>query len=212
MKTFTQNLRWTLATVMVVIVAFASCKKDTQNEAVDAIVKQEELKKKIADIIPKQYQDTLAKLGLVLNTETAPPALEGSFAFKPLRLLKSNRPQDSPNLSFADASVRFFAQDKDNNIKIIGNNLLNTADTSIVTAISGTGNSFTVYGKVKSVAGTNSAIFGIIISGEKNGATLSNIRYGIINIDNSNGGTRFIKQGDARAVFDTDFVSQAITF
>ncbi len=37
-----------------------------------------------------------------------------------------------------------------------------------------------------------------------------NVRYGIINIDNSKGGTIFIKQGEARAVFDTDLVSESI--
>ncbi|OOQ57595.1 hypothetical protein [Mucilaginibacter pedocola] len=208
MKTITQNLKW--GVVLLLAVAFAACSNSEKNEVVDQIVKQEELTKKIADIIPKQYQDTLSKLGIELNTETDPPNLEGAFSFRPWRLLKSNRPTDSPNMTFTDSKVKFFAQDSDNNIKIIAQNLLNTADTSIVTAISGKGNTFTVYGKVKSVRGTNSAIFGIIISGEKSGTQLNNIRYGLINIDNTNGGTSFIKQGEARAIFDTDQVSESI--
>ena len=190
------------------VMTFFACKKD--REEVVETIKKEDLKRKINEIIPQQYQDTLAKLGIVLNQEVDPPNLEGAFGIRPLKLVKSNRPQDSPNMTFNDVSVKFFKQDKDNNISLIGKSFVSTADTSIVTAISGKGNDFTVYGKVKSEKNGNSAIFGIIISGSKDGNVLRNVRYGVINIDNSKGGTIFIKQGEARAVFDTDLVSEAI--
>ena len=208
MKTITKSLKWLL--IIFLITAVVACKKKERDDAVETINK-EEMKRKIAEIIPVQYQDTLTKLGISLNQETTPPMLEGAYAFKPLRLLKSNRTQDVANMSFVDGSVKFFAQDSENNIKLIGKSLLNSADTSLVTAISGNGNNFTVYGKVKSVRGSDSAIFGIIISGEKDGTQLRNIRYGLINIDNSKGGTTFIKQGEARVVFDTDQVSPSIS-
>ncbi|SOD11324.1 hypothetical protein [Pedobacter xixiisoli] len=191
-------------------VIFSSCKKGNENEEVVEAIKKEELKRKINEIIPKQYQDTLTKLGISLNLDATPPNMEGAFAIKPLKLLKSNRPEDPASLTFTDVTVKFLSQDSDNNIKLIGRKFLTDADTSIVTAISGKGNDFTIYGKVKSVSGTNSAIFGIIISGTKDGAVLRNVRYGLINIDNKNGGTRFIRQGEARAVFDTDLISENI--
>lgn len=204
------KMKTTLFLTLCVMMMIFACKKDNDtNEVVEAI-KKEELTRKINDIIPKQYQDTLAKLGIVLNQEVEPPNLEGAFGIKPLRLLKSNRPQDPANMVFNDVSVKFFTQDKDNNIKLIGKNFVGNADTSIVTAISGKGNDFTIYGKVKAVQGSNLAIFGIVISGVKDGDLLRNVRYGIINIDNSKGGTVFIKQGDARAVFDTDLISGSI--
>jgi hypothetical protein len=207
MKTITKTMKWLM--VILLGVTFIACKKEKDSEVAE-LFKQEILNKKIAEIIPKEYQDTLTKLGIVLNQETTPPTIEGAFAFKPVKLVKSNRPEDPANLAFLDVSIKFFSQDKDNNIKLITKNLLNDADTSIVTAISGNANKFTVYGKVKSIGGTNSAIFGVIISGEKDGSVLKNIRYGLINIDNSKGGTRFIKQGQARLIQDTDNVSETI--
>ncbi|GAB3920795.1 hypothetical protein [Mucilaginibacter myungsuensis] len=211
MKTITQNLKQLSVITLLTIIAFTSCKKDTQNEVVDQINKEQILEKKILDIIPQQYQDTLAKLGITLNRETTPPDMQGAFTFKPLRLLKSNRPTDQANMTFKDADIKFFEQDKETgSIKLISKFLLNDADTSIATAVSGKGNAFTIYGKVKSVSGSNSAIFGVIISGERNGALINNLRFGLINIDNTNGGTRFIKQGEARAIVDADFVSQSI--
>lgn len=189
---------------------FVACKKDKDDNSIEELIKQETLNKKIAEIIPAQYRDTLTKLGIVLNEETSPPNVEGAFAFKPVVLLKSNRPTDPPNLKFTDVSIKFFSQDKDNNIKLITKNLLNSADTSITTAISGSGNNFTVYGKVKSVKGEDSAIFGVIISGTREGGVLRNIRYGLINIDNAKGGNSFIKQGEARAIHDTDQISEQI--
>lgn len=204
MKTFKQSLL-----VLVIATTLFACKKD--KEKVDELAKQEVLQKKIADIIPKEFQDTLTKLGLVINQDVNPPKFNNeAFIFTPFVLFKSNRPQDAPNLKFLDGRVKFFDQDQDNNIKLIGKNLLNEADTSIVTAISGSGNQFTIYGKVKSFAGTNSAVFAIVISGSREGTELKDIRMGIINIDNSKGGTRFIKQGEARVAFDTDKISGQI--
>ncbi len=216
MKTNKQSIKWLV--IVLLALSFTACKKNKENEwqkkneeIVEAI-KKEELTKKIADIIPAQYQDTLTKLGIIINKDINPPSLSGgAYIYTPMMLFKSNRKEDPANLRFLDSRVKFFDQDADNNIKFIGKNLLNTADTSIVTAISGSGSQFTVYGKVKSVNGANSAIFAIVMSGSKDGNVLKDIRMGLINIDNSKGGTGvFIKQGEARVVFDTDKISETI--
>ena len=94
-----------------------------------------------------------------------------------------------------------------------GQYFLHARDTSIVTAISVTGNKFTIYGKVKSYASNNKnyAIFAILISGELDGDKILNLKTGLINIDNKNGGASFIDEGKARIAFDNDFVSPKIS-
>lgn len=198
-------------TVMFFIFALTGigCKKDEVNE----LAKQEIFQKKIADIIPKEYQDSLVKMGIVINQDLTPPKIEGAFILKPLKLVKSNIPNDRPTMTFADLEIKFFGQDADNNIKLISrtiNGSTTALDTSIVTAISGSGKQFTIYGKTKSVNGSNVAIFGSIFSGEIDGNVLKNVRMGLINLDNSKGGNAFIKQGEGRVLRDNDLISESI--
>ncbi|MBB6109171.1 hypothetical protein [Mucilaginibacter lappiensis] len=176
---------------------------------------QDILNKKISDILPQKYIDTLAKLGLVVNQGTTPPNVEGAFRIAPLILKNSNIKTDYTGQVFHDASVKFFEQStSDFGIKLVGKFFLNAADTSITTAISGSGNNFTVYGKVKSVSADKSkyAYFGILLSGTKDGTSLKNVTYGIINIDNTNGTGVFINEGQGRVAYDQDGVSESINF
>lgn len=203
--------------LLVVTLAFTlfSCKKDKENEEIVESIKKEQLLKKITEIIPKQYQDSLVKLGIVINQEVNPPALSGAYLLNNLRLIKSNISTDVASKSFSDVQIKFFGQDADNNIKYVsktsGNN--GTAnDTSIVTAISGSGKQFTVYGRAKSVNGVNTATFGYIYSGEVEGNSLKNVRFGLINIDNSKGGNKFVQQGQGRVIKDDDLTSETISF
>ncbi len=176
---------------------------------------QDILNKKISDILPQKYIDTLSKLGLAVNEGTTPPNVEGAFRIAPLVLKNSNIATDYAGQVFHDASVKFFEQStSDFGIKLVGKFFLNAADTSITTAISGSGNNFTVYGKVKSVTAdkTKYAYFGILLSGTKDGTTLKNVTYGIINIDNSHGTGIFINEGQGRVAYDKDGVSESINF
>ncbi|MBX2967008.1 MAG: hypothetical protein KF845_12755 [Cyclobacteriaceae bacterium] len=185
-----------------------SCDKELSEEE----IKKEMLTKKIQDIIPQQYQDTLKKYGLVINEGIKPPNVEGVYSAKPLLLEKSNRPGDAPGMSFLAAKVQFSEQNNDDfSIKLEGRNFLNTIDKSIKTAVSGDGSLFTVYGTVKSESGSNHAIFAILMSGEMDGSNIKNLKYGLINVDNSNGGAVFIKEGEARIIYDSDKVSEQIS-
>ena len=182
-----------------------ACKK----EKADELSSQEIFNKKISDIIPKQYQDSLIKMGIVINQEVNPPILNGAFLLQKLKLASSNIPSDKPTKTFNNVQIKFFGQDSENNIKFISIQS-DSPDSSLVSAISGSGNKFTVYGKRKSMIGANSAIFGIIYSGEIENNVIKNLRYGLINIDNSEGGTAFIKQGQGRVIRDDDMVSEPI--
>lgn len=183
----------------------SSCKKDK-------LSKEEIQSKKIADIIPAKYLDTLKHLGITIHEGTTPPNIEGIYEFKPVKSKASNISSDVIGSFFANAKVKFFSQsNEDFGIQLIAKNLLNFNDTSIITAVSGSGDNFTVYGRVKSSAGNDNAIFAIILTGEKNGTSLKNVEWGLINVDNTNGGISFILEGQARLMYDIDFESLAIS-
>jgi hypothetical protein len=204
-----KNLLLSLFTVLVLA---ASCSK--KKDLVEEINKQELLDKKIKDIIPPEYLDSLKKLGLTINTDFNPPNIEGIYIVTPFIMASTSVPNDRVKVGdkFLDGKVQFSGQTSDFDIKLLGRNLLHDRDTSIVTAIAGSGNDFTVYGKVKSTSGTKSAIFAIIISATKDGNTFKNFKMGIINVDNSKGGTgTFIAQGTGRVAYDKDLISESIT-
>lgn len=187
----------------------AACKKGQ-----DGPSNEEILKNKIGDVIPQQYLDTLKKLNFPVNEGTTPPNMEGSFYASPLVLKASNIAGDNPGHVFQSSKIKFFDQHNDDfGISLIGERVLTLRDTSIVTAISGSGNNFTIYGKVKSTYGSYSAIFATIISGVKEGNNIKNYTIGIINIDNSKGGTGlFVPEGKARVGYDSDFISESIDY
>ena len=187
-----------------------SCDKDDKE---DLLAKEEEiLTKKIEDIIPQNYLDSLKKWELPIHFGTTPPNVTGTYNVQPIILKKSNISSDIPGSRFLDGLIQFKNQsNKDFSINMYGKNFLNSRDTSIVTAISGSENKFTVYGKVRSVSvNKNIAITALILSGEIDGNNIKNLTTGVINIDNSKGGDDFIAEGKGRTAFDSDFISQKI--
>jgi len=193
------------------IAAHACKKKDIKD---DLPPDEEILTKKIQDIIPQQYLDSLKKYGLELHTGTNPPNVEGNYLLTPAKLVASNRENENFPIgyTFRDSKFKLYEQHStDFSIKLFGRHFLNAVDESIATAISGSGNKFTVYGKVKTTLNAYHSIFAIVISGEKDGQNLKNIRYGFINIDHSNGSPDVMKEGEARIVEDADFVTERIT-
>ena len=150
-------------------ISIISCsKKDGDDGPTD----EEILTQKIEDVIPQKYLDSLKKLSLDIHMGTNPPQMEGSYAVKPHALDTSNISTDYKGMRFTDATVHLSNQNpKDFGIKLLAENYLKDHDSSLVTAISGNGNYFTIYGKVKSTESSTGgyAIFAIIISGEKDG-------------------------------------------
>lgn len=176
--------------------------------------KKEILHKKITDIIPQKYLDSLKKLGLPVYTETDPPNVEGSYYIDPYLLRASNISTDVPGYLFLSGKLRLFNQHtSDFGIDLIGENFLANRDTSIATAIAGHGKYFTVYGKLKATMGRNTAINAILFSGIKNGEVLDSVVVGLININDSLDFDHvFIKEGQARVAYDGNYVSDAIEF
>lgn len=172
---------------------------------------EEILTERIENIIPAAYIDTLKSLGLTINSGTTPPQLTGTYLISPHKLEKSNIATDYKGMSFSDAKLTLFGQNNKNySISMLGEHFLAARDTSILTAISGSGNNFTIYGKVKATNGNYYAITAILISGELEGTSIKNLKTGIINIDNTHGSPTFIAQGKGRVAFDSDFTSPRI--
>ncbi|MBE8715358.1 hypothetical protein [Sphingobacterium hungaricum] len=200
---------------LLISLLFFACDGSNAVEEINQITKEEIQKKKIQEIIPDQYLDSLRKLGLTINQGVDPVKVEGYFSFTPLILEATNIPKDTyqPGFRFTDAKIRLYEQDDDLNIKMLGRMVLAIRDTSIATAISGSGNNFTIYGKIKSDINDKTANFAVIMSGVYDGNALKNIKYGIICISNKNpeGANPFIKEGQGRLVFDSDLASERIT-
>ena len=193
----------TFITVVLITVFVSSCTKEKQGT-------QEVQNQKIADVIPAKYLDTLKNLGISINEGLTPPNVEGIYEINPVKSKASNVPGDVPgSIFFANAKVKFYEQsNSDFSIRLLGKSILNINDSSISTAISGAGNKFTVYGKVRTYSGSNTAIFGVVFSGEKDGSSIKNVEWGPINIDDSQDPDHaFIKEGQARLQYDTDFSS-----
>ena len=203
------NIRLLIAIAAIVFAAATttSCKK---NETIVPPSNEVILQQKIDEIIPQKYLDTLRNLGLTIHKETNPINIEGIYTISPTQLRATNRFGDVIGSIGFVSKIKLFAQSSTNfGISLLGKDFINTNDTSIATAISGSGNDFTIYGKMKSVSGTKSAIFAIVLSGTKDGTTLRNVEFGLINIDNSNGAGVFIEEGEARIWFDNDFESES---
>ncbi len=192
---------------LLVLVTIISCDKDG-NEIEDEKIQTE----RIEDIIPKQYLDTLEKLNFAIHKGVKPPILNGKFAFRPSVLDTSNIATDIPGYHFLDGVVSLFGQNNnDFSINLLGENFISYADTSISTAVSGTGNAFTVYGKVKSNFGNYYATLALLISGELDDVgNIKNAQAGIIMVDDSQGGGAFIKNGQARIAYDSDYLSERV--
>ncbi|WP_293789089.1 hypothetical protein [uncultured Pedobacter sp.] len=190
---------------------FTACSKNNDVNPSD----EEILTKKIEDIIPQKYVDSLTKLGFTVNKGTTPPNVNGAYLFKPFTIKSSNIPYDTyqPGYVLNDGVVKLYEQStSDFSIKMLGKNFIGAADTSVVTAISGNGNRFTVYGKVKAYRNGGYNFYAFLMSGEKDGINIKNGIAGIINIDDSHSGPNTIKEGQGRVAYDGDYTSGPTDF
>ncbi len=192
--------------VLSIGVSTSSCKKEQSAAEIQT--------KRISDIIPQKYLDSLIRLGVTIHEGTTPPIVNGIYIANPTVLLASTVAGDIIGNTFADVEVKLTDQNNSTfGITLFGKKLLGDNDTSIVTAISGSGNNFTVYGKVKASANSsNYAIFAIIISGTLSADGIINYQDALINIDNSNGGSLFIPEGTGRLIKDGNNLASTTSF
>lgn len=199
------------ALIVGLVLQLTACSKNNDINPSD----EEILSKKIEDIIPQKYVDSLTKLGFTINKGTTPPNIVGAYLFKPFTIKSSNIPNDpyQPGYVINDGVIKLYEQsNSDFSIKMLGKNFIGAADTSVVTAISGGGNKFTVYGKVKAYRNGGYSFYAFLMSGEKDGNNIKNGIAGIINIDDSHAGFGTIAEGQGRVAFDGDYTSEPTDF
>jgi hypothetical protein len=186
---------------------FYACKKENRENNLVQVQQQQ-----INQVLPQKYIDTLKNLGLTLHDGTNPPIINGIYILSPLKLKASNIPTDFIGKVFSDAKLKILNQNNTNfSLEILGKDFLASKDTSIISAISGEGNNFTLYGKIKANYGANYAIFALVISGTLDATKLKNVEYGLINIDNTNGNSSFISEGQTRIIYEVDSISENTT-
>ncbi|WP_437918520.1 hypothetical protein [Sphingobacterium sp. LRF_L2] len=194
---------------------FYACGKDDAQKINENLAKEEVLEKKIQEIIPDQYLDSLRKLGLEINSGTNPVIIDGFFKFSPVELVKTSVPNDQiqPGYVFNDGYLHIFNQKEDFTIQLIGKNFISTVDTSAVTAISGSGNKFTIYGKVNSEFEKERAEFAMVFSGEYLDGVIIKYTLGILCIKKNitdEDKSRFIELGSGRLVRESDEIAERI--
>ncbi len=204
MKNQKQFFKTLLLTVVTCSVIATACKKESTTQ------KQQQ---QINQVLPQKYIDTLKNLGLTIYSGTTPPSINGIYLCTPMKLKASNISGDLPiGYSFRDSKVKIENQNNSLfTIDIIGKSLISIQDSSIVAAITGSGNNFTIYSKIKTTNSSYYAFFALVMSGTWSSSGLQNFEYGIINIDNSHGEGAFMPEGAARLIYDADFTSVTTT-
>lgn len=202
-----KNKTTTIA-ILLLLTFFSACKKEDTTTP-DNVVKEQVQVQQINQVLPQKYIDTLKNLGLTIHNGTNPPIVNGIYICSPLTLKASNIANDNIGMTFSEAKLKIENQNNANfTLNILGKNFLSTSDTSIVSAIAGNGNNFTVYGKVKATNSVGNYIYiAMVMSGTMNGTNIRDFEFGLINIDNSHGEGAFIPEGAARLVYDSDSIS-----
>lgn len=167
---------------------------------------------KIDEIIPAEFVDKLKELDVPFHEGKNPPIINGCYLISPCVLAKTNIQRDfAIGHRFSDHTIRFYDQDnKTLRIKIEewqANSKSNSIETSVT---AGTGNKFTVYGKVKTVKMNNPAIYtvlGIVYSGEFGNGSIKNSHYAFVMLEKNDPNNEYIAVGKARVVIDQDGVS-----
>lgn len=186
--------------LFILIALAAACKKDEVVPSEEE-VNEQLLAKKIEDIIPKRFVDSLKKYGLDINSGIYPPNIEGEYLMSPQVLVSSNIAEDAPNHVFVDNYIRFYNQNNSDFSIELESREDNTLTKSVRTAISGSGNKFTVYGTLLAERAGQQTTFAYLYSGSLDETGIAGFRYGLINMG-TDGNGQFIKHGGCRIIDD----------
>lgn len=170
---------------------------------------------KIDEIIPPEYVQILKDMGVAIHEGKNPPIIEGCYLVSPALMTKTNRSNDFPiGHQFNDIRIQFYDQNnKTYNIKL-REWQSNTTSASIETSVtSGTGNKFTVYGKVRGEETEDPSIYTVmamVYTGEYREEGIKDLQISFVMIEKNDPHNRYIPVGAARVVADGDQLSPTV--
>ena len=184
---------------------FTSCeelfKKDSTNE----------LSTEIKNIVPDATLKIITDLGMPINKGSSPTNLVNYFKVTPFVLKASNRSSDNIGSTYSD--YVFYLHDQDNaklSIKLDYKNGPESG-TGLGGFISGNGNDFSVFIKVRSTnsSGTYADLIHII-SGTMTSTGIKNLYFANFMLDNF-GNSGWIANEEGRIFWDSDGTSPIVT-
>ncbi len=211
------KIRLLIAMVAIIFAAATtSCKKNdaviTPNTPIDSTIG---LPQAVINQVPDSIIQKLKDLGMPINEGIAPPNVEGIYLGSPWKLVASNFDDFEVGHLFTDLKVKFTNQ---NNLKQEINVQSKTGSTisdDVSSYISGHDSLFSIFvitnnNKLNGSDTTDIQQFvrvfsGVKVSGE---SSIKNLRSALMSLKEIKNTTNaFLKAGQGRLIFDSDFVS-----
>jgi len=183
------------------------CKKSESAKKVE----DNGLTKEINDLISEDILNEMKSLGMPVNTGGNPPSIEKIYFASPFVLKASNRPSDTPGMTFADYRVKFYDQNNDN--LTVKCDYVNASETGsgLGGFIVGDNNNFTVFCEVHSTYSGENAVLTHVISGTLVENGVQNLYFANFMLDNNgNPNGTWIEEGEGRVIYDSDGMSEII--
>jgi hypothetical protein len=164
----------------------------------------------INSIISQQYIDELKRLGVPVYSGVTPPTVSGIYNVSPYALKGSNISTDNIGNVYDDMIIQFSQQDLSKltiQIDYVQSSLSSTRTGSFIV---GSGYNFTVFSRTVTTKPYGTSIMVEIFSGTLDTNSLKDYSDGFIMIDN--GGTSTLLTGQGRVFWDSDGVSEKVSF
>lgn len=186
---------------VVIALTFTGCiKQYDESQSTDSFTGS---KSEIEEYFNPEIVKALEDLGYTFNTGGNPPSIVGDYLFSTMTLLNSTVDSDYIGQTFLDQYLNFSNQN--------GKNVMYSSSSSISSGngsasfVSGNGNKFSIYAKVKGTLQGYNGTFAVAISGEISSAGIQDILFANLMLDNQgNPGGVWIPNNTGRLVEDSD--------
>ncbi len=199
------QLIYAVAILIMMFFVYSCTKKD------DNKVSYSDLDQNVQKIIPEASYNAILDLGMPVNDGTTPPIFENTYLVSPFTLVKTSIVDDYYPIGhvFADMTIKYFNQNTVNNTVEI--NYINGGETGVGIGgyISGAGQSFTVFAKMRIYHDVDSADIAMITSGKLTSVGISDFYYANFMLNNyGNPSGYFIGNNTGRLIYDSDGTSE----
>lgn len=191
----------------------------TANTCTEVSVACDSFSASVRNILPEYYIDSLRNWGMNIHAGLNPTAsLGGIYLFSPNTLLHPFSSYDNYYIGQVIDDYKFKLYNQSGNtinvsLKDVSGNYSDTAN-GIAAYISGTDNSFTIFGQISGVASSIPYTEVIIISGIKTASGIQNMQEGFVMTSKTgdNFNSVLIPVGTGRTFYDEDFISGTSAF